>query len=1153
MTDHEQTTQWEASRISRNPRDHKFFFGSYLNIALHNSYLILQHLVTEHDWLSIVDFPETNLHESRFFNFPTDKKIRPKPQQVHSLMKALVGHFPFLAVLAAKPEASTPNEKKGFTSKQVVGEAVPEEALKHLRAMLKRLDTERNFYSHHVYTRQALAMDERPELQVVFEASAKHIRRRFEKSPWMSEEALAHLSPEHPKFAYRMVADDGLFEDMGLFFFTCLFLEPADANLFLGKLERLKGAHLPFMQATRKCFTNFCCSLPLPRLESSDVKLDMLNELYRCPKELYGVIREEDRKRFWVEEKQEDPEEASRWVEMKRHDDRFPYFAMRYMDDVEKEGKPFFANLRFHLHLARLRTQENPSNRGNRDESREFMKELNTFGRLRDFTLESMPPFEWKQEDGSLFEAIEQFAPRYNEIGNRIAIKFMDEKGKPIWPKAKSVFQAHRTKAKNARVELNTPPDVILSTHELQNLFFYQYLHHKGWIPTDAESHIKAHIAQFHQLCKDAREGKFQPVREATFYKRTNNEDPDDKKQNRETKQWSVRDGYTENSLTWLNERKEILEGRLEGYGLKCSQLPDALREYLLGYASPDYLQQARRKFNDKIDETKLMLKETRLKHEKTKANPELLKKHRPLKAGELSDTLAADINFMKPLDKDKGGRASEDQFRRLQEHLSFFSIRKPELEAIFLELELEGDGTAPYHPFLHKVEWRKCTGVLHFFQDYFNQKILWMMEVRDSIEPKDEKFKKRHIKYITAESMKERYDYFLQIGNKSPKIKDYSGQPMMLPRGLFNASIAKALAANGYEVNLGDSITRLIGAYQKGDSQKMYEELPRLYLRDQESKEWFDDGLSAYDQVGELMKDIGYYRDALDAERAKPRSSNRKCDELLNDLRVAKKQYGNAVDKEERLRQIKSDDQTLMLMIQDLANMEEAEVRKEFEAWKLSGIRYPAEPSSVDGAASEDILDKVIKMRNPLHGRIVVADLKIKHHGKFRRFMKDRRLENLVQYFPKGEIEKEFLEDELDRYDKGREELMETILIFEAEAAKRWLPDLKAAHVNLNSETHKHHYIEHTAFLNVADSVFSLEEFTGLNVKNVKFLRDKFAHNQVPIDSWLRVSIGVILPGESVVQKLVNLSKGFYESLTSKIKTIEYAASTTAGSASLA
>ncbi|MEK7255716.1 MAG: type VI-B CRISPR-associated RNA-guided ribonuclease Cas13b, partial [Bacteroidota bacterium] len=464
----------------------------------------------------------------------------------------------------------------------------------------------------------------------------------------------------------------------------------------------------------------------------------------------------------------------------------------------------------------------------------------------------------------------------------------------------------------------------------------YQYLHHRGLIKDSAEDFIKEYIRRFHAFCDDVRSGKVQLVWDATFRKSA--------------------DRYDDKKMEWLDERKTLLQDRMEAYGLKIKDLPDPLREYLLGYANPDYFKVARNKLKLKIEETKQMLKDTRLRHAQLKENPNVLKKDKPLKASVLADKLAADINFLKPPTADGKGRATEEQFVRLQEHLAYFSLRRQELADLFAELQLEGDGSAPFHPFLHEVNWRQCTGVLHFYQEYFERKIEWMKALKNQIEPppppKDKLKKNWGIKgqrILSLEELQACCEYLLQIEKRQPKVKNYRNLPLLLPRGMFNEAIAEALSGRFEEVKQGDNMVFCLREFLSHDTQPLFS-LTRLYLFDEIKKCWHSGSLGTQGQIDKLEKD---WKDAKKERRILKdrRASKTALQEAEYAFKDATRDLNGALEREQRLRQVQSADRALFLMVQDLASLAETEVKQTFENWSLAGIRYPAEDASQDGA----------------------------------------------------------------------------------------------------------------------------------------------------------------------------------------------------------
>lgn len=56
---------------------------------------------------------------------------------------------------------------------------------------------------------------------------------------------------------------------------------------------------------------------------------------------------------------------------------------------------------------------------------------------------------------------------------------------------------------------------------------------------------------------------------------------------------------------------------------------------------------------------------------------------------------------------------------------------------------------------------------------------------------------------------------------------------------------------------------------------------------------------------------------------------------------------------------------------------------------------------------------------------------IKVKNYGDFRRFLKDRRLNNLMFYFDSEVVERAAVEREVDEYDRNRIRIFELIRTF--------------------------------------------------------------------------------------------------------------------------
>ena len=109
------------------------------------------------------------------------------------------------------------------------------------------------------------------------------------------------------------------------------------------------------------------------------VALDILNELNRCPEVLYELISPDDQKDFQDTVKDSDENEPE-LAERKRYSDRFPYLALRAIDE-----SGMLNTIRFQVELGNYRfCFYNKECIDGKTELRRLQKSLNGFGRLKE-------------------------------------------------------------------------------------------------------------------------------------------------------------------------------------------------------------------------------------------------------------------------------------------------------------------------------------------------------------------------------------------------------------------------------------------------------------------------------------------------------------------------------------------------------------------------------------------------------------------------------------------------------------------------------------------------------------------------------------------------------------------------------------------------
>ena len=381
---------------------------------------------------------------------------RPETQQL--LAKQLESQFPFFRIM--------PRD----------GDFENEEPYAILKELIKQVSEYRNYFTHHLHKEIRI---ESKLKEVVLEIFSQAIARvEFIKDD-IGPNDVAHLKIQgnQPNGHYKLLNDKELSEK-GLLFLICLFLEKKDAIRLLKQFPGFKNDSSPIYKATLEVFTYFCSKLPKPRLRSDEPKqglaLDMVNELYRCPKEILDVIGSKDKKHLEIPvEYREGFEGDESTVIMTRNGNRFYELAMRYLDNE-------FSELRFQVDLGTYCYKTAQYKIEGTERERRWIKRVLAFGKLKDFDPEKAPK-QWKNKrrevkDGESPQGVyvNNTAPHYNIENNNIGLKWTGPENS-TWPKLKDFD----SEAPIETLQRNEAPDIWLSVYELPALALYHILYKK--------------------------------------------------------------------------------------------------------------------------------------------------------------------------------------------------------------------------------------------------------------------------------------------------------------------------------------------------------------------------------------------------------------------------------------------------------------------------------------------------------------------------------------------------------------------------------------------------------------------------------------------------------------------------------------------------
>jgi hypothetical protein len=917
--------------------DERFYWGHYLNLGEHYVHIILKEIAEKHGLMR----KDAEIGEI-YTKLGLSATFLGKPELERRVAEDLVAHFPFLRLSETMPTCT--------------------EAVNTLKMLTTVVNNYRNYCSHYIHNKPA-APDVvfRAALQKIFDAAIEQMETNHNRYPKYNPKDEADkiqvfygaLSQEVQDFRkthtehlrgdwYRLFGGEHLnITSKGLTFLTCLLLENADAMVFLRGIKGFKDGRTLETQATHDVFMRYCSRLPKPKLQSSDVKLDMLNELRRAPQALWQTYDEAGKAIFKTNYHtptlDADGNEPSEAVYQRGNEDRFAYFALRYLDESEA-----FTNLRFQIQIGRFNSHfdvyEKQMHGVKHDRERTHL--VRTFARINEFLDKSEDDYvnssnqkldksfddvkraledaehtifqlikhkkdntfyldsldfhakivrktgQLRKDTVSEFEKqsgdINQYAPHYNIQNNTIRLRLSSEKS------------------------VSAQADAVLSIYELPNLVLYNHLYPKTQTdkPTPTEKLLQDYIDGLTQLYKDIKEQRVLP-------------------------QSSIE------AIDTLLQHKKY-----KGI-LKFSYLSDNLRNYLLGRARGEAGKAYYNAFltKQKIKAYRSATKDKIFELAKKKAyfinnavvprplqaavlaKKELIKDAifdaKQPKIGDIAKWLAKDIGHLKPYDNTKAnkGRPTDEPFNKLQEafatKVGVYSIAQ--WQVIFGKEELQMTGNKEgnnglNHPFLYKCIAALQSDIYLFYEKYLIERYNWIDGIAKSqfarAAGEEDKFQKDNDTFYKAN------DYWLKVSSKYPTDLNYLDAegnktvPINLPRGLFNDGIIAALKAMKNTDNTplypvlkdADNAVYALKMYLYDDQQFFYDEnqIPRYRFYKDENKvrqsecinqatfDWYKQELAP---LAELKK-----QNDIDEKQIK---------RLNNKIKAAKKELESGFDRE--------------------------------------------------------------------------------------------------------------------------------------------------------------------------------------------------------------------------------------------------------------
>lgn len=1041
-------------------------FAAYFNMARQNLYMVMQR-ISQIIGVDTAAIKENHLSDiiKKWQNLKSDKK--------EFVSRQLYKHLPFLKCMT---DVERIRQKKKAVDVDMLFSV--------LQNVVVVLTLERDKASHPTFVDERLNDSNyiKSESLVVrclnhcFTVAVRMIKGRFSLTSsdleFITKKRYAQRKI-NPEFEYSIVDEKRHLSDIGRIFLICQFIEKQYATMFFDAMQEQKGPskvsafYGNHPEKERKIIREIFSAYRLRpykerldgEMESTALALDMLNELKKCPSELFDHLSPRDQEVFRVSSSDDESETE---ILQKRYSDRFAYLSLRFIDEQK-----LFDKIRFQVNFGKYRTclAESKKCVDNLERIRVVQKDLNAFRRYGELEAERLKMLDtgnWHgvkvesttevtHEKNSDFPYITNSKTRYVFNGDRIGLGLWVQDGDF------NSFGNYMPKIADGKVSC-VQPVCWLSVYEIPALLFHLYLCNKNKKKGETEKLIKDQVSLYKKLFKE--------LETIEKIKCRNVKSP----------------------------RPEEYKEFEEKYGIKWKDVPEKIRDYLTGRSRSGFRLYAEALVKKEIEatETRIERFENNIKKVSSVDNKMGKRMYVDIKPGALATFLMRDILSFQSSAKDGDARGSDKltglNYRVLQSNIAQYNLDKidyRDFRQMFVKAGLvESDHS---HPFLKEVLDCKPCDVLDFYKIYLEKKLSYLKSVQREKTYSEEFF----LHPDRLRWGKHDKDYFQGLA------KRYMEQPIELPRGLFKDDITAMLQKEDFpddvKAKLADSnVAYMILLYHKyiaNDDLQDFYAFPRNYrivdLLESGKGRMKSRKEKAYLTLEEYEKrDLKKEKDSLVSSLQKEETYNKgkirfreaTVEEKMQEDKHLTKCLKEYDDNERSLRRYKVQDILLFYMAKKALG-------DSVEEFKLEEISPSSEKSILDVPVPFWITLNVKSADGTVRPVKIKQDsLKIKKYKDFYRFIYDDRVKSLLPLVDdlKVEIDKSDLEEELSRYDRLRPAVFDTLLGFER-YIESIFPELK---------TGRHGF---------SDSLAKADALDETERKEIRLIRNAFSHNQYP------------------------------------------------------
>lgn len=754
---------------------------------------------------------------------------------------------------------------------------------------------------------------------------------------------------------------------------------------------------------------------------------------------------------------------------------------MKFIDETN-----LFKNYRFQIQLGKLIIDKYEKQINDVSYPRTIVEDVKAFGKLSDF--EDEQEILQKTDKNSHLLEFEQYAPFYNKRNNKIGLHSGNEYPVLIHnPKSESKIK------KNLKQPL---PEAFLSVHELAKIILLEYLEEGK-----AEELIHDFI-----LTNNSKIMNWQ------FIEEVKEKLPKDWNEFQKKADSKKNVGYKPRTLAYLEFRKETLNKVLAEYNLNHKQIPTRILNYWLNITDV----KEERTISGRIKAMKRDCMERLKNLEKYRRE----RKGKIPKIGEMATFLAKDIVDM-IVSEDKKKTITSFYYDKMQECLALYA--DPEKKSLFIniinELKINEAGG---HPFLKNINLRQIRYTPDLYEKYLQEKGKKMVKTKNhrtgrmseqdkswmaTTFYKKEWSEKAH-KNLTVVKLpndksnipfsmrqwEEKENYNLNdwlnhtIKGKAPKD---GKKPINLPTNLFDETLIKLLQAKLDEQNIeypeGVNYNELFNIWwnSRGDDVQNFYHAEREYRI-------YDEPVKFKLQEGARFADL--YKDSL-MKVFKERSEKRKEEKRkLPDIqfsqveKVFKRTISNT---EKEIRIVQEQDRIILLMIEKLFDSQNLDIKLNNIQSLLNGTDT-VEQAVTAKLSFNDSGERISGTAKPEITRVITDERKRKDYSLLKKYVHDRRLPELFEYFPEQKITVQELRNELDIYNTAKQTVFDAAFELEKGIIENDTEGIKKFVEGNNGFDN----VQHKPYLEWLQNkkLITADEFTFLNM-----VRNCFAHNQFP------------------------------------------------------